>query len=139
MKTMSNKSVIESYFAAFGKGNMESVLDHFHPDCLIVSVREGKRVPGQLHGSYQSKDQAKDFLANISNLFEVRAFNIESVMEAESDVVYANGSFTHLVKATGKLFKSTWVQRCVISDGMIKEYRFYEDSAAFVEAFKQQP
>ena len=134
MKKLSNKSVVERYFDAFGEGNMDKVLKIFHPDCLIVSVKEGDRIAGQLHGSYRTRSQAEDFLANIANLFETRSFEVESIMNGDDNVVYANGTFTHMVKATGKLFYSTWVQRCVIKDGMIKEYRFYEDSAAYEKA-----
>ena len=134
MDKLSNKSVVEKYFHAFGRGDMAKVLEAFHPECLIVSVKEGKRAKGQLHGSYHSRAQAKEFLENIANLFETRSFQVESIMEGDEQVVYANGTFTHEVKATGKLFYSTWVQRCIIQDGMIKEYRFYEDSAAYEKA-----
>ena len=134
MEKLSNKSVVEGYFDAFSKGDMDKVLEIFHPDCLIVSVKEGDRAAGQLHGSYQTRSQAKDFLANIANLFDTKSFQVESIMDGDDDVVYANGTFTHEVKATGKLFYSTWVQRCIIRDGMIKEYRFYEDSAAYEKA-----
>ncbi|GAB4252938.1 MAG: hypothetical protein Tsb0034_31400 [Ekhidna sp.] len=134
MKKLSNKSVVEGYFDAFSKGDMDRVLEIFHPECHIVSVKEGDRASGQLHGSYHTRSEAQDFLANIANLFETRSFEVESIMHGEDNVVYANGSFAHLVKATGKLFYSTWVQRCIIEDGMIKEYRFYEDSAAYEKA-----
>ncbi|MEO1053616.1 MAG: nuclear transport factor 2 family protein [Bacteroidota bacterium] len=134
MKKLSNKSVVEGYFDAFGKGDMDRVLEIFHPQCLIVSVKEGDRAEGQLHGSYHTRNQAKDFLANIANLFTTKSFQVESIMDGDDNVVYANGTFTHEVKATGKLFYSTWVQRCIIEDGMIKEYRFYEDSAAYERA-----
>ncbi len=134
MKKLSNKSVVEAYFDAFSKGDMNKVLEIFHPECLIVSVKEGARIKDQLHGSYQGRSQAKDFLANIANLFDTKSFQVESIMEGDNDVVYANGTFSHEVKATGKLFYSTWVQRCIIEDGMIKEYRFYEDSAAYEKA-----
>ena len=46
----------------------------------------------------------------------------------------SNGTFSHEVKTTGKLFNSSWVQLCIIENNKIKEYRFYEDSAAFVAA-----
>ena len=134
MKKLSNKSVVEGYFDAFSKGNMDRVLEIFHPDCLIVSVKEGDREPGQLHGTYQSREEARQFLANIANLFVTKSFQVDSIMEGDDHVVYANGNFTHEVKATGKLFYSTWVQRCIIEEGMIKEYRFYEDSAAYERA-----
>ena len=125
------KKVVESYFKAFGNGDMESVLNHFHPDCFIVSVKDDLRDEGQLHGSYRGKNEASVFLSNIARLFETKSFDVDLVSETEGDVVYANGSFAHEVKATGKMFYSDWVQRCVIQDGLIKEYRFYEDSAAY--------
>lgn len=134
MKELSNKTVIENYFNAFSKGDIAAVLRIFHPECLIVSVREGERGNGQLHGSYRSRAEASEFLANISRLFETKSFTVESIMEGNKHVVYANGTFVHKVKATAKLFYSTWVQRCIIENGMIKEYRFYEDSAAYEEA-----
>ena len=134
MKKLSDKSVVEAYFDAFSKADMDRVLEIFHPDCLIVSVKEGERAPGQLHGSYQGREEARQFLANIASLFITKSFQIDAIMEGHDHVVYANGDFTHEVKATGKLFYSTWVQRCIIEEGMIKEYRFYEDSAAYERA-----
>ena len=131
MKDSKNKQVVASYFEAFGRGDMEAVHAHFHPECKIVSVREGSRVEGQLHGGYSGSVEAKTFLANIAGLFDTQSFEVKSLMEAEDNVVYAHGSFAHQVKATGNLFESDWVQRCVIADGLIKEYRFYEDSAAY--------
>ena len=131
MKKLSDKAVVEAYFNAFGLGDKERILEIFHPDCLIVSVKEGDRAKGQLHGSYRTREQAEDFLDNIARLFDTKSFQVESIMEGQGHVVYANGTFTHEVKATGRLFSSSWVQRCIIQDGMIKEYRFYEDSAAY--------
>lgn len=131
MKNSTNKQVVASYFQAFGQGNMEVVRQHFHPDCKIVSVKDDIRSKGQLHGSYHGLEEAKTFLANISRLFDTQSFDVLSLMDAEDNVVYAHGSFAHNVKATGKTFNSDWVQRCVIADGKILEYRFYEDSAAY--------
>ncbi|WP_088125003.1 nuclear transport factor 2 family protein [Roseivirga misakiensis] len=131
MKNSNNKQVLASYFEAFGRGDMVAVRSHFHPNCKIVSVREASRVNGQLHGSYQGLEEAETFLGNIVSLFDTQSFEVKSLMEAEENVVYAHGSFVHKVKAKGNMFESDWVQRCVIADGKILEYRFYEDSAAY--------
>ncbi|OUR90974.1 hypothetical protein A9Q87_13500 [Flavobacteriales bacterium 34_180_T64] len=129
--------VVKDYFNAFQNGDMEQVLNSFHPDCYIVSVKEEERPREQLHGIYRTKDEAKQFLNNITSLFNTKDFTVENILPAGDNLVMANGTFSHIVKATGKLFNSTWVQLCIIEDEKIKEYRFYEDSAAFVEAFKQ--
>ena len=113
---------------------MESVLNVFHPDCYIVSVKEEERPTEQLHGIYRTRREARQFLNNIVSLFETKEFIVETVVEASDNLVIAKGTFSHLVKSSGKLFNSNWVQLCVIEDEMIKEYRFYEDSAALIEA-----
>jgi len=136
-KKKNSKTVVEDYFNAFQNGDMEQVLNTFHPDCYIVSVKEEERPKEQLHGIYRTKDEAKQFLNNITSLFNTKDFTLKHISSAGDNLVMANGTFSHEVKATGKLFNSAWVQLCIIEDEKIKEYRFYEDSAAFVEAFKQ--
>ena len=130
----SNKVVVQNYFKAFQSGDLEGVLNIFHPSCYIVSVKEEERPTEQLHGIYRTREEAKQFLENIVNLFETKDFTVDTLYEAEGNVVIAKGTFSHLVKSSGKLFNSNWVQWCLVEDGMIKEYRFYEDSAALMEA-----
>lgn len=129
-----DKEVIESYFNAFTSGNLDEVLTIFHPNTYIVSVKEEERSTEQLHGIYRTREEAKQFLKNIVALFETKEFTVDTVVEAEGNLVIAKGKFSHLVKSSGKLFNSNWVQICAIEDEMIKEYRFYEDSAALIEA-----
>lgn len=131
----SNQSikVVEDYFKAFQQGKSNQVLELFHDDCLIVSVKDENRPKKQLHGTYRTKLEAQQFIANIMALFNTQKFDVERIV-AQDNIVFANGSFVHEVKATGKMFASDWVQLSVIADGKIKEYRFYEDSAAFVDA-----
>ena len=129
-----NKEVVESYFNAFTSGNLDEVLTIFHPNTYIVSVKEEERSTEQLHGIYRTREEAQQFLKNIVPLFETKEFMVDTVVEAEGNLVIAKGKFSHLVKSSGKLFNSNWVQLCVIEDEMIKEYRFYEDSAALIEA-----
>ncbi len=129
-----NDEVVQAYFNAFQKGDLDGVLKIFHPDCYIVSVKEEQRPTEQLHGIYSTRKEARQFLNNIVSLFETKEFIVDTVVEASDNLVIAKGTFSHLVKSSGKLFNSNWIQLCVIQDEMIKEYRFYEDSAALIEA-----
>ncbi|SDX75312.1 NAD(P)H-dependent oxidoreductase [Flavobacterium degerlachei] len=129
-----NVEVVQDYFNSFQNGNMEQVINSFHSDCYIVSVKEEERPKEQLHGIYRTKDGAKQFLNNITSLFNTKDFTLKHISSAGDNLVMANGTFSHEIKATGKLFNSTWVQLCIIEDEKIKEYRFYEDSAAFIAA-----
>lgn len=67
-------------------------------------------------------------------MFNTKNFTVEHISSAGDNLVIANGTFLHEVKATGKLFNSIWVQLCIIENEKIKNYQFYEDSAAFVTA-----
>ena len=129
-----NVEVVQDYFNSFQKGDMKQVLDTFHTDCYIVSVKEEERPKEQLHGIYRTRDEAEQFLNNITSLFNTKDFSVEHMSPIGADMVMANGTFSHEVKSTGKLFNSAWAQLCVIKDEKIKEYRFYEDSAAYVTA-----
>ncbi len=129
-----NVEVVQEYFNSFQNGNMEQVLNSFHPDCYIVSVKEEERPKEQLHGIYRTKEEAKQFLNNITSLFHTKDFTVKHIASAGDNLVIANGTFSHEVKTTGKLFNSSWVQLCIIANEKIKEYRFYEDSAAFITA-----
>ena len=135
MNSIDNKEVVKKYFNAFTSGDMQTVLDSFHENCKIISVRETPRETSQLHGVYNGKIEAKQFLENIGSLFTTEEFKVENII-GEGNLIYANGNFLHRIKVTNKLFASDWVQRCIIEDGKIKEYRFYEDSAAFEVANK---
>ena len=57
-----NAEVVQSYFDAFQKGDLDGVLDVFHPDCYIVSVKEEERLKEQLHGIYRTRKEARQFL-----------------------------------------------------------------------------
>lgn len=133
MTTNENVDVVKGFFAAFGRGDLEGIVGAFHPRAAIIAVRAGARAKGGLYGTFEGKEGAREFVSTLGALFETRAFDVREVIGA-GDVVFASGSFEHLVKATGRTFRSDWALRCVVSEGTIAEYRFYEDSAAFVEA-----
>lgn len=132
---MTNKSSepVKSFFAAFGKGDFNGIIDAFHDDCSIIGVRNAPRSENQIYGSYHGKEGAKEFISNLGNAFNTKAFTVDNVI-GEGDVAFANGSFTHEVKATGKSYSSDWSLMCTIKENKILEYHFYEDSASFVVA-----
>jgi ketosteroid isomerase-like protein len=135
MTTTTNKSAeaVKDFFNAFSKGDAAGLINCFDTDAIIVAVKEGSRTDNEIYGTYRGRDGAKDFITNLGKTFDTKAFNIDHII-GEGAVAFANGSFTHLVKSTGKLFSSAWALSVVVKDGKILEYRFYEDSASFMSA-----
>ena len=136
MKTVkSNREVIENYFHNFKNGAIDKVIQSFHPNCLIVSVREQENRPTtQLHGTYHGLEEVPQFITNILHTFTPKSFEVTTIAEGTQNEVFSMGSFVHHTNATGKSFESDWVQYCKIEDEKIIEYRFFEDSSAFDKA-----
>ncbi|MDF2692582.1 MAG: hypothetical protein K0S65_965 [Labilithrix sp.] len=132
-KPSNSADVVNEFFAAFGKGNMDGIIATFHPQAEIVAVRKAARKHGDIYGSYSGKDGAKAFVASLGGAFDTQAFSVDHVV-GQGNVVFASGSFTHKLKTTGKPFSSDWALKCIVEDGKIREYHFFEDSAAYVEA-----
>lgn len=131
--TKQNKEVVQGFFNAFGQGDFNGILNAFHEQCKIVAVRDAERKGDQIYGTYHGKDGVKAFLSNLGNAFDTKAFSVDHLI-GEGNLVFANGKFTHVVKASGKTFSSAWTLMCIMKDGKILEYHFYEDSDKFTEA-----
>ncbi|MBI1751519.1 MAG: nuclear transport factor 2 family protein [Acidobacteria bacterium] len=127
------EQVVQGFFASFRKGDQEGVIRAFHPDCTLIAIRKGEPKRGEPYGSYSGLAGVKQFLANLGQTFDTKAFGVEEVA-GKGELVFARGSFTHIVRRTGRPFSSDWSLLCRIRDGRIVEYRFLEDSAAYVEA-----
>jgi ketosteroid isomerase-like protein len=134
--TLQPTQPVKDFFTAFGKGDFQGILNTINDHCTIIAVRAGERSGKQLYGTYQGKEGVKEFLSNLSATFDTKAFSVEHIV-GDSNIVFANGKFTHQLKTTGKLFSSDWTLMCVVKEGKILEYHFLEDSAMFVQASAQ--
>lgn len=131
--TIESTEAVKAFFNAFGQGDPDGVIEAFHPETTITAVRPGQRADNALYGTYRGKEGARNFISNIVSAFNTKAFSVESII-GEGEVVFANGSFTHQLKSTAKVFESAWALRVVVKDGKIFEYFFYEDSEKLAEA-----
>jgi len=131
-----SKEAVQAFFTAFGKGDAEGIVNAFHEACTITAVRTASRNGSGIYGTYHGKAGVKSFLSNVGSAFDTKAFAVDRII-GEGQVAFASGSFTHMVKASGKPFTSDWALMCVIKDGKILEYHFYEDSEKFAEARNQ--
>ncbi|PJZ55599.1 nuclear transport factor 2 family protein [Leptospira barantonii] len=123
-------NVVNGFFSAFGKGDLPGVIGSFHENASITAVRKASRKSGELYGSYTGKKGAEEFVSNLGKTFNTKEFVVENVI-GNKEVVFANGRFKHELKSTGKTYESDWALKCIVKDGKILEYRFYEDTSSF--------
>lgn len=133
--SINSKEVVQQFFNAFGTGDFNRLITLFHDSAVTIGIRDAQRTQGEIYGTYHGKEGVKNFIANMGMTFDTKSFTVENII-GEGDIAFANGNFTHIIRATGKPFTSAWALKCVIKDGQIYEYHFYEDSEKFAEASK---
>jgi hypothetical protein len=131
--SQSSSETVKQFFAAFGGGDVEGIVELFDPAATIVAVRAGKPENSEPYGTYSGQAGVRQFVANLGRTFDTQAFSVDAV-SGQGETAFARGSFTHKVRATGKLYSSDWALACVVRRGRIVEYRFFEDSASFARA-----
>ncbi len=132
---MNNQSIkpVEHFFAAFGKGDLDGLLDTMHPD-VKIEVEGPASIPH--YRTYNGKDGARSFIQDLGSNLQTQQFEVQSLL-GDENVVMAAGVFKHVVISTGKVFQSSWALRCEIKDDKIAHYRFYENTAAALEAYSR--
>jgi uncharacterized protein len=127
----STKDIVEAFFARFGAGDADGVLELFAED-VDFNVAGAYFVPWT--GPRTDKAGVAEFLA-ASAAVEPQQFGVERIL-ADGGTGVALGHFTHKVLATGKTFSSRFALHVVVDGGLITRYHMFEDSYAIAEAFR---
>lgn len=127
----STKDIVEAFFARFGAGDADGVLELFADD-VDFNIAGAYFVPWT--GPRTDKAGVAEFLTAAAAV-EPQQFAIEQVL-TDGGTGVALGHFTHKVRATGKTFSSRFALHVVIDGGLITRYHMFEDSYAIAEAFR---
>ncbi|AVZ74290.1 hypothetical protein SLUN_21135 [Streptomyces lunaelactis] len=126
------REVVDTFFARFGSGDMNGVLDLFAGD-VSFHVGGADNVPWA--GSRNSRDEIAAFFATFpAVLTPPQEYVIHTtVVEGAEAIVIGHNRFG--VLATGKTFTNHFALHFTVADGKIRNYRMYEDSHAIGAAF----
>ncbi len=124
-------SVVESYFAAFGAGDLDGGLALMTEDVIW-------HVDGALSvstvGLLQGREHVRRWLEKFPQNFKPLVFAIDRLFES-GDEVMAVGRFRHTVLATSRTAGSDLAIRFTVRDGQIARYQILEDSLLLARAF----
>ncbi|MCX4747734.1 nuclear transport factor 2 family protein [Kitasatospora sp. NBC_01287] len=129
--TLGTGETLQEFFTRFGGGDRKGVLELF-TDGTDWNVPGAANVPWT--GRRSTPAEIDAFLENCYELVTTEAFAVDQVI-VDGENAIALGSFTHLVKATGKRFVSDYALHVRVVDGVIRTYHMFEDSHAASEAF----
>jgi ketosteroid isomerase-like protein len=133
MSEAENTKVVQDAYAAFGRGDITTLLGYFTDDIQWQPViGTAKHVP--FSGARTGKAEVAEFFKQVSESEDFEQFEPREFV-AQGDMVVAIGHYRAKTKATGKMFDSPFVMVFTFRSGKVAAFREFTDSAAINAAF----
>ena len=124
-------AVVETYLAAFAAGRVDEIVSQLADD--VVWHIDGE--PGvSTVGLLQGPEQVRRWLIAFPQNFRPREFVINEII-AQHDSVLVLGRFRHTVVSTQHTVGSDMIIHFTVTNGKIRRYQIFEDSALLASAF----
>lgn len=135
MSDRDNVRLIEEAYAAFGRGDVQAVLDALTPDVewTIPGPREVK-----ICGVRRGHAQVGEFFRDLAEAEEIEQFEPRDFI-ASGDKVVAIGHYRSKIRATGATADMDWVHVFTFRSGKVASFREFTDSLAVAEAYGVRP
>jgi ketosteroid isomerase-like protein len=132
---MSNAHVafIQSLYAAFGKGDVATIVNGLTPDVDWCTV--GRISDFQAFGPRKGPKAVQEFFKTVADNEDFQHFSPREFYAAD-DRVFVLGDYAMTVKKAGKIFASDWVHVFTIKGGKVAKFREFLDTAAAAEAYR---
>jgi len=125
---MTPKETVELIYAAFQRGEIQTILDQLAPD---VFWRQPASVPWG--GDYVGPIEVGAFFTKLNEIVETTGFEVEDNIEARDEVV-SYGYYASRNRATGKSSRARFVFRWKFQNGQVSRYEAVLDSAPIMMA-----
>ena len=132
MKEQENAQKAQALYAAFGRGDIQTLLSGLTPD-VDWTLAGPAEIP--LAGQRRGRDQVAAFFKGVGEMIEFQQFEPQEFI-AQGDKVVVIGHERGRVKATGCAFDEDWVPVFTLREGKVTKFREYYDTAAVLAAFR---
>lgn len=135
MSEQQNTELVRQAYAAYGRGDVESVLGCMAPDIdWEIPAVPALSFTGKRHGC----DQVAEYFRLAGEQQALREFTPrEFIAAGDKVIVLGHGAWT--AKETGQDFDSDWVHVFTVKGGRIAAFREFMDVHVAVEAFRCYP
>ncbi len=133
MSEAQNTRVVQDAYAAFGRGDIPSLLGYLTDDVQWrPAVGTGTHVP--FAGERSGKAAVAEFFKLVADSETFQQFEPREFI-AQGSIVAAIGHYRATTKSTRKSFESDFVMVFTFRDGKVSAFREFTDSAAINAAF----
>lgn len=132
MSANDNIKTIQTVYEAFGRGDVQAILDVVADD--VDWAADGASDVPPWYGVRRSKADVAAFFQDIADSQDVEEFTLLSIAGNDTDV-FALNRYRARIKATGKSVEMHLHHYFTLRDGKITYYRGSEDTAVTIAAF----
>jgi ketosteroid isomerase-like protein len=128
---MDNVQFVQSFYAAFARVDIDSVVAASDPDIVWVSNSDSALLP--FGGERRGVDGVRSFFRELSANIEIDSYQPREFF-CGADFVAVLGRSISRSKGTGEPFEDDWLHLLRISNGKVTEFRIFNDTHALVQA-----
>ncbi len=130
-----NKALVQSLYAAFGRGDIPFILAHLDESIAWSSNDRSGSVPWG--GARSGRNAVLGFFETLAASLEFETFDPRR-FAADGELVFVQGRTVARVKATGRRFDMEWVHLFTIEGGKVKRFEEFYDTAGTMPALSGQ-
>ena len=127
-----NIDLIKSLYAAFGRGEIETIIGALTPD--VDWVVTGRREDYPVFGSWNGQSEVRRFFQGVQEQ-ETMDFSPREFFAAD-DRVFVLGHYAWRLRKTGRTVDSDWVHIFTVHNGKVVKFREFTDTAQFAAAYR---
>jgi uncharacterized protein len=131
MGTQENVQILKDGYAAYGRGDLESVL-------ALVAEDVEWMIPGAglpVAGTYRGRDGVASFFQKLAAEFEVLEFQPREFL-GDGDRVLVTGWERSKVRATNRTVELDWIMSFTLRGGKIARFREFTDTKVIADAYE---
>ena len=132
MNEQQNVQIIQDIYAAFGRGDMDTILNALAPD-IDWFIPGSKEIPYSGHRC--NPQEVKACIEQMVTTLEIQRFEARK-FEANNDEIIVVGFERMKVKATGRVFENDWIQIWSLKDSRVIRFREFFNTDKVLHAFK---
>jgi ketosteroid isomerase-like protein len=128
-----NIALVQSLYAAFGRGDITTIIGALSPD--VEWVCNGQRSAYPTFGTWKGPAEVQKFFKLVADLEAFTEFSPQD-FHAVGELVFVAGRYAGSVKKSGRSFACDWLHVFAIKGGKVAQFREFTDTAQFADAYR---
>ncbi len=128
-----NQQIVETIYAAFSKGDIDAVLEHFADEGTWTYVMPDGSVP--FAGTFEGKSRIGEWFRLFGSNVETTNFQLNRLLVDGNDLVVALGHEDGTIIESGKMYSTDWVHIFHLKGEKVFKFVEYVDVSSVLASF----